>query len=199
MNLVTDGLPGITLAAEPAEPDSMERPPRAPQESLLAGGLWQHALRVGLLTAALALGTQTLTIRDGESHWQTMTFTVLTLSQLAHLIAIRSERISIFTLGVRGNPALFFAVVAAIGLHMATLYVPAMTRIFHTVPLSWRELAVCVAGRRWCSLRWRARSGCCGVAFTPPAASPHDPISTPTPCASDVNTTSAPSHRAGFA
>ena len=145
MNLVTDGLPGITLAAEPAEPDSMERPPRAPQESLLAGGLWQHALRVGLLTAALALGTQTLTIRDGESHWQTMTFTVLTLSQLAHLIAIRSERISIFTLGVRGNPALFFAVVAAIGLHMATLYVPAMTRIFHTVPLSWRELAVCVA------------------------------------------------------
>ncbi len=145
MNLVTDGLPGITLAAEPAEPDSMQRPPRSPQESLLAGGLWQHALRVGLLMAALALGTQALTIRGGNSHWQTMTFTVLTLSQLAHLIAIRSERISIWTLGVRGNPALFFAVVAAIGLQMATLYVPAMTRIFHTVPLSWRELAVCFA------------------------------------------------------
>ncbi len=145
MNLVTDGLPGITLAAEPAEPDSMQRPPRAPQESLLAGGLWQHALRVGLLMAALTLTTQALSIRDADSHWQTMTFTVLTLSQLAHLIAIRSERISIFTLGVRGNPALFFAVVTAIGLQLATLYVPVMNRIFHTVPLSWRELAVCVA------------------------------------------------------
>jgi Ca2+-transporting ATPase len=144
MNLVTDGLPGITLAAEPAEPDSMQRPPRSPQESLLAGGLWQHALWVGLLMAVLALGTQALTIRDGNSHWQTMTFTVLTLSQLFHLIAIRSERLSIWTLGVRGNPALFYAVVAAFGLQLATLYVPAMNRVFHTVPLSWRELAVCV-------------------------------------------------------
>ncbi|WP_373059599.1 cation-translocating P-type ATPase [Gemmatimonas sp.] len=147
-NLVTDGLPGITLAAEPAEPaepDSMQRPPRAPPESLLAGGLWQHALRVGLLIAALTLTTQARSIRDADSHWQTMTFTVLTLPQLAHLIAIRSERISIFTLGVRGNPALFFAVVTAIGLQLATLYVPVMNRIFHTMPLSWRELAVCVA------------------------------------------------------
>jgi Ca2+-transporting ATPase len=144
MNLVTDGLPGITLAAEPAEPDSMQRPPRSPQESLLAGGLWQHALWVGLLMAVLALGTQAFTIRDGNSHWQTMTFTVLTLSQLFHLIAIRSERLSIWKLGVRGNPALFYAVLAAFGLQLATLYVPAMNHLFKTVPLSWRELAVCV-------------------------------------------------------
>jgi Ca2+-transporting ATPase len=169
MNLVTDGLPGITLAAEPAEPDSMQRPPRSPQESLLAGGLWQHALRVGLLMAALALGTQALTIRDSNSHWQTMTFTVLTLSQLFHLVAIRSERISIWTLGVRGNPALFYAVVAAFGLQLGTLYVPAMNRIFHTVPLSWRELAVCVAvssvvlfaveGEKWLLRRRHPSSG----------------------------------------
>ncbi len=143
MNLVTDGLPGITLAAEPAEQDAMQRPPRSPQESLLAGGLWQHALWVGLLMAVLALGTQAFSIRDGNSHWQTMTFTVLTLSQLAHLIAIRSERVSIWQLGVRGNPSLFVAVVAAIGLQMATLYIPAMTRIFHTEPLSALELLAC--------------------------------------------------------
>jgi Ca2+-transporting ATPase len=169
MNLVTDGLPGITLAAEPAEPDSMQRPPRSPQESLLAGGLWQHALWVGLLMAALALGTQALTILDGNSHWQTMTFTVLTLSQLFHLIAIRSERLSIWKLGVRGNPALFYAVVAAFGLQLGTLYVPAMNRIFHTVPLSWRELAVCVAvssvvlfaveGEKWLLRRRHPSSG----------------------------------------
>ncbi|WP_309671486.1 cation-translocating P-type ATPase [Gemmatimonas sp.] len=169
MNLVTDGLPGITLAAEPAEPDSMQRPPRSPQESLLAGGLWQHALWVGLLMAALALSTQALTIREGNSHWQTMTFTVLTLSQLFHLIAIRSERLSIWTLGVRGNPALFYAVLGAFVLQLGTLYVPAMNRIFHSVPLSWRELAVCLAvssvvlfaveGEKWLRRRRHPSSG----------------------------------------
>ncbi|HEY5580969.1 MAG TPA: HAD-IC family P-type ATPase, partial [Rhodoferax sp.] len=47
VNLVTDGLPGLALAAEPAERGIMQRPPRAPQESLFAQGLWQHVLWVG--------------------------------------------------------------------------------------------------------------------------------------------------------
>jgi Ca2+-transporting ATPase len=171
MNLVTDGVPGITLAAEPAEPDSMQRPPRAPQESLLADGLWQHALWVGLLMAALALGTQALTIRHGNGHWQTMTFTVLTLSQLANLIGIRSERLSIWKLGVRGNPALFYAVFATFGLQMATIYVPAMNRVFHTAPLSITELAACIGVasivlwaveiEKWTSRRRRHRAHHC--------------------------------------
>ena len=145
MNLVTDGLPGMTLAAEPAEPDSMQRPPRRPQESLLAGGLWQHALWVGLLMAALALGTQAYSIRHSNSHWQTMTFTVLTLSQLAHLLAIRSESASSWTLGVRSNPMLAAAVVLTFGLQMATIYVPPMARLFHMEPLSIMELVACTA------------------------------------------------------
>src|SRR5688572_14556475 len=48
VNLVTDGLPGLALAAEPAEPGVMKRPPRPPGESVFAGGLWQHTLWVGL-------------------------------------------------------------------------------------------------------------------------------------------------------
>ena len=145
MNLVTDGLPGMTLAAEPAEPDNMQRPPRRPQESLLAGGLWQHALWVGLLMAALALGTQAYSIRHSNSHWQAMTFTVLTLSQLAHLLAIRSESASSWTLGVRSNPMLAAAVVLTFGLQMATIYVPPMARLFHMEPLSIMELVACTA------------------------------------------------------
>ena len=51
INLVTDGLPGIALAAEPGERDLMDRPPRPPGESIFAHGLWQHMAWVGLLMA----------------------------------------------------------------------------------------------------------------------------------------------------
>ncbi|MFN8885223.1 cation-translocating P-type ATPase [Gemmatimonas sp.] len=144
MNLVTDGLPGLALAAERAEPDVMQRPPRPPREGIFAHGLWQHALWVGLLMAALALGTLAWARHTGNAHWQTMTFTVLTLSQLTHIMAIRSERQSLFRLGVTSNPALLLAVVATLLLQLATIYVPAMNRLFHTVPLTAGELAACV-------------------------------------------------------
>ena len=55
VNLVTDGLPGLALAAEPAERGVMRRPPRPPGESVFTHGLWQHALWVGLLIGALCL------------------------------------------------------------------------------------------------------------------------------------------------
>jgi Ca2+-transporting ATPase len=145
MNLVTDGLPGLALSAERAEPDVMHRPPRPPQEGIFAHGLWQHAVWVGLLMAALALGTQAWTLRTGNAHWQTMTFTVLTLSQLTHIMAIRSERQSLFALGVASNPLLLVAVVSTVGLQLATIYVPAMNRVFHTEPLTAGELGACVA------------------------------------------------------
>ena len=145
MNLVTDGLPGLALSAERAEPDVMQRPPRSPGEGLFAHGLWQHAVWVGLLMATLALGTQAWAIRTNHAHWQTMTFTVLTLSQLTHLMAIRSERQSLGALGVASNPLLLLAVVTTLGLQLATIYVPAMNRVFHTEPLTVGELLTCLA------------------------------------------------------
>ena len=143
MNLVTDGLPGLALAAEPAERDVMSRPPRAPDESIFAGGLWQHALWVGLLMAGLALGTQAFAIHIADSHWQSMTFTVLTLSQLGHVLAIRSERESLFRQGLFSNKMMAAAVGLTIILQMCTLYVPPLSRVFRTAPLTPNELAAC--------------------------------------------------------
>ena len=80
----------------------MQRPPRPTGESVFAGGLWQHTLWVGLLIGALCLGMQAWALRQGM-HWQTMVFTVLTLSQMAHLLAIRSETQSLFRQGLRSN------------------------------------------------------------------------------------------------
>lgn len=145
MNLVTDGLPGLALAAEPPERDVMRRPPRRPAESIFAHGLWQHAIWVGLLMAALALGTQGWALRTGDAHWQSMTFTVLTLSQLAHILAIRSEHESLFKQGLLSNRPLLGAVLLTIGLQMAALYVPAMATIFKTTPLTAGEVVSCIA------------------------------------------------------
>jgi P-type Ca2+ transporter type 2C len=141
INLVTDGLPGLALAVEPEERGIMQRPPRAPQESLFAHGMWQHMIWVGLLMAGTALLTQAWAYHTGWAHWQTMVFTVLALSQLGHVLAIRSERESLFRQGVWSNRLLFWTVLITGLLQLATIYVPAMNPIFKTEPLSRGELA----------------------------------------------------------
>lgn len=145
INLVTDGLPGLALAAEPAERGVMQRPPRPPGESVFARGLWQHALWVGLLIASLCLGVQAWALASGHPHWQTMVFTVLTLAQLAQVMAIRSETESIFSQGLWSNRPLFVTVLITCALQLATLYVPWLRPIFKTEALSAGELALCMA------------------------------------------------------
>ena len=144
VNLVTDGLPGLALAVEPPETDLMKRGPRPPGESVFARGLWQHAVWVGLLTAGTTLGVMAWAWTTGHAHWQSMAFTVLTLTQMGHVMAIRSETRSLFSLGLRSNLPLLGAVLLTFGAQMATLYVPALNPIFKTEPLSWEELLICV-------------------------------------------------------
>jgi Ca2+-transporting ATPase len=141
INLLTDGLPGLALASEAAEPDIMKRPPRSPGESLLSGGLGAHVLWVGLLIGSLCLITQAWAIKAG-AHWQTMVFTVLCLCQLGHALAIRSEKRSLFQMGILTNKPLLYAVMLTVLLQLAVIYVPWCARIFHTAPLSARELAI---------------------------------------------------------
>ncbi len=144
VNLVTDGLPGLALAVEPQEEGIMQRPPRPPQESLFAHGIWQHILWVGGLITALCLVTQAWAMRVGDAHWQTMVFTVLTLSQMTHVLAIRSETESLFTRGITTNLPLLGAVLLTFVLQMATIYVPVLNPIFHTEPLTAAELGICL-------------------------------------------------------
>ncbi|HEX6882238.1 MAG TPA: cation-translocating P-type ATPase [Planctomycetota bacterium] len=143
INLVTDGLPGLALAGEPAERDVMRRPPRPPGESVFAHGLGAHALVVGLLMGAVTLLVQGWSFHAGNPRWQTMTFTVLALAQLGHVLAVRSERESLLARGRAPNPALAATVVGTVLLQLATLYVPALNRIFMTLPLTAPELAAC--------------------------------------------------------
>jgi Ca2+-transporting ATPase len=140
INLVTDGLPALALSVEPAEGDVMSRPPRHPKESIFAHGLGAHAIWVGLLMACIVLFVQAWSIKTGHAHWQTMVFTVLCLTQLGHVLAIRSEKESLFKIGLFSNKYLMGAVIFTFILQMATIYVPFLNPIFKTEPLTLNEL-----------------------------------------------------------
>jgi Ca2+-transporting ATPase len=141
INLVTDGLPGLALAAEPVESNVMRRPPRPPGESVFAHGLGAHALFVGLLMAGIALGTEAWAWHTDVAQWQTLVFTTLCFMQLGHVLAIRSESTSLLSQGLLSNTPLAGAVALTVVLQLAVVYVPALNPVFATVPLTAAQLA----------------------------------------------------------
>jgi len=145
INLVTDGLPGLALAAEPAEKNVMDRPPRHPKESIFARGLGAQVIWVGLLMGGTCIFTQAWAITTGHGHWQTMVFTVLCLSQMGNVLALRSETESFFRQGLFTNKPLLGAVLLTFALQMATIYIPFLNPIFKTEPLTLSELGLTLA------------------------------------------------------
>ncbi|MBN1556908.1 MAG: cation-translocating P-type ATPase [Lentisphaerae bacterium] len=141
INLVTDGLPGLALTAEPEEKDIMTRPPRHPRESIFAHGMVRQIIWVGLLMGVVSLFTQAWSLDSGQENWQTMVFTVLCLSQIGNVLALRSDRRSLFSLGLFSNKPLLGAALLTVGLQMAVIYVPALNPVFKTAPLSAANLA----------------------------------------------------------
>ena len=145
INLVTDGLPGLAFTAEPGEPGTMQRPPRHPQESIFAHGMWQHIIWVGLFVGGVSIASQAWAISRGVEYWQTVVFTVLTISQLFHSLAVRSERTALWRLGLSSNLPMLGAVLLTVALQLAVIYHPALNPIFKTQPLPLFDLAVCFA------------------------------------------------------
>ncbi|MBE0622466.1 MAG: cation-translocating P-type ATPase [Burkholderiales bacterium] len=145
VNLVTDGLPGLALAAERADADVMRQAPRPRDESIFARGLWQRILWVGLLIGAMTLGVQAWAWQGGSPHWQTMAFCVLTFAQMGLALGVRSERRSLASLGLFSNPALLGAVALTVVLQFAVVYLPAANAVFRTQPLAPSEMLLCVA------------------------------------------------------
>jgi len=140
INLMTDGLPALALSVEPEESNVMNRPPRHPKESIFAHGLGFYSLWVGLLMAGITIFTQAWSIHVCGSHWQTMVFTVLCIAQFGNALAVRSERESLFKIGLFSNKYFFGALIISFIFQMSTIYVPFLNPIFRTEPLSLYEL-----------------------------------------------------------
>ncbi len=140
INLVTDGLPGLALSFEPSEKNVMDREPYAPNENIFGRGMARHILWVGLLMGLVSLLSGLFFFNADNVAWQTMIFTVLTLSQMGQAMSVRSDHASLFTLGLRSNRPLLGAVLFTLALQMLVIYWGPLQRIFNTEPLSAAEL-----------------------------------------------------------
>lgn len=143
INLVTDGLPGLALASEPAESNIMKRPPKDPKQNIFAGKMVAHILWVGFLMGMVTLGMQAWALQT-DRNWQTIAFTVLCFSQMGHVLAIRSEQESLFKIGLFSNKPLLAALLLTVVLQLLIIYVPFLNIIFKTHPLSVFDLCLTV-------------------------------------------------------
>ena len=138
VNLVTDGLPAMALSVDPIAKDVMEQKPRPPEESIFAHGLvYKIALR-GMLIGAASLAAYILGyyFSDGSmTAARTMAFATLVFSQLFHVFDCRSEKYSIFEVGLLTNRYLLAAVGISAAMQIAVIYWPFLQRIFQTTPL----------------------------------------------------------------
>ena len=144
INLVTDGLPGLALTAEPAEKDIMNQPPRPPKENLFAGGLIAKILSTGMIMALAVLLTQAWADQQGYSikQQQTIVFTLLCFVQLAHVLTVRSMHTTMFSKKIFANLGMWGAIAITIILQLLILYLPALNIIFKTEPLMWNEMKI---------------------------------------------------------
>jgi Ca2+-transporting ATPase len=159
INLLTHGIPGVALGAEPASVDTMRRPPRPPEESVLGDGLARAIAWTGLGIAVVALGVGTIGAAY-DRPWQSMLFLVLGLSQLGVALAVRAPRLRD---GER-NPALAGAVAVSALFMIAGVTVPVLRDVLGTAlltPVDWAwcagasvlpGLAVAVARRAYVRL-----------------------------------------------
>jgi len=145
INLVTDGPPALALSAEPAERGTMRRPPHPPDENVFARGLGRHVVWVGVLMALVSLGVGFWYQRTAPELWQTMVFTTLTLSQMSHVMAVRSGDESLFKVGLLSNKPLLGAVTLTFVLQLLAIYAPFFQGFLETEALPIADFAIAVA------------------------------------------------------
>ncbi len=138
INLLTHGLTGVAIGAEPVDPHVMEHPPRPPDQSILGAGLWQRVL---VTSAALTVATLALAVvaHGAGRPWQTMLFVGLTSAQLGVALGLRARQLSL------ANPFLPAAVAGSVLLALAGCYLPLLQKLLGTSALSVGELAVALS------------------------------------------------------
>jgi Ca2+-transporting ATPase len=126
INLLTRGLTGVAIGAEPVDPRLMEQPPRFPDQSILGAGLWQRVLLTGAVLTMTTLGLA-VWAHDAGRPWQTMLFVGLTSAQLGVALGLGIANSSI------ANPLLPEAVTRSLVLVIAGL--PLLQTLLGTVAL----------------------------------------------------------------
>jgi P-type Ca2+ transporter type 2C len=138
VNMLTHGLPGVALGAEPASRGIMRAAPRSPQEFVLGGGLWQRVAWTGALIGAITLGVGAWAQATGRP-WQSLVFVCLGLAQLGIAMALRQpgsrRRLRFLDLAVAGS----------VLLQLAGIYLPPLRALLGTHPVTAADLALVAA------------------------------------------------------
>ena len=155
INLVTDSLPALALSVDPAEKNIMNRKPKKNKNVFTKGMIWRiiyQGIMIGgltLLAFALGCGFNFDGIVDAEGNItqigvtaQTMAFAVLALSELVHVFNLRSNKESIFKVGLLTNKILLGAIAISASLMLIVLNVPALHDIFEISKLTLREVGI---------------------------------------------------------
>ena len=145
MNLVTDGFPALALAVDPKSPDLMKQPPRRPEARLLDSGTLLVIGAQGVMLGAISLGAFAYSLyalhREVEQA-RTVAFTVMVMVQLVHAFNCRSERLSLFQVGMWTNRPLLLSFSLSLGIQVAVLTIPAAASIFKVAPLPIEDWAL---------------------------------------------------------
>ncbi|MEU3425024.1 cation-translocating P-type ATPase [Streptomyces gardneri] len=138
INLLTHGLTGVAMGAEPASPGAMHRPPRPPDQHILGGGAWQRLLLLAAVVTAASLGAG-LAAQALDLAWQSVLFLALLAAQLGVALGLRTRLLT------KENPFLPLSVIASALLAAAALYVPFLNSILETEPLGWAGAGIALA------------------------------------------------------
>ncbi|MDE3118608.1 MAG: cation-translocating P-type ATPase [Nitrospirota bacterium] len=139
INLVTDGLPALALAVDPPDPHSMQRPPRTPSARFLDRNRIILMSAQGLFMALIATAAFAYCLYGMDQDLdraRTVTFTILVMVQLFHALNCRSDRHSLFTIGVLTNRPLLWAVAGSAALQAVILVTPWTRDLFKAAPFN---------------------------------------------------------------
>jgi Ca2+-transporting ATPase len=139
LNLITDGAPALALGVEKGDPDTMDQPPRPPQEPIINGVMRIHVAVQTVAKAACTLAAFFIGLHlhpEQPEFAETMAFATLALSELARAFTSRSERFPLLRIGLFSNKTMVYAVASSLILTLAVIYVPFLRPMFDTVPLT---------------------------------------------------------------
>ncbi len=142
LNLMTDGLLGLSMGMEPAERRVMQRPPHLPSDGLWAGGLGRRTGWVGVLIGVATLALGFTYYANDLDQWQTMMFTALAFMQVGQAFATRSSTESLRTIGWSTNRVMLGIAGLVVALQILVLYTP-LQSFLDLDPLSAADLAIC--------------------------------------------------------
>jgi Ca2+-transporting ATPase len=143
LNLMTDGLLGLSMGVEPAERRVMQRTPHRPGASLWADGLGCQTVWIGAVIGIASLGIGFIYRETDQAEWQTMIFTTLAFMQVFQAFGTRSRTESLRTIGFTTNRVMLAIASLVVALQLAALYTP-LNAFLDLDPLSALDLTVCV-------------------------------------------------------